>query len=152
MDAAQGDAVLRGQALRFPLEVPPLRERRTTLRCSSSTSHSGMRADQLQLGRFQDPPPPRNDAVSSFRREHQSPRRDETRSAFDPKGWLAPILKRRATVGPDAFVFGSPDGEFQDSFKTAWESFLLVAHGHERKRAKPGVRVNRVKLKQVDFA
>jgi hypothetical protein len=55
-------------------------------------------------------------------------------------------------VGPNAFVFGSPDGEFQDSFKTAWESFLLVAHRHERKRAKPGVRVNRVKLKQVDFA
>ena len=43
----------------------------------------------------------------------------------------------------DAFVFGSPDGEFQDSFKTAWESLLLVAYGHETKRARPGARVER---------
>jgi hypothetical protein len=43
------------------------------------------------------------------------------------EGRLAPILKRRAQLGFDAFVFGAPDGEFQDSFKTAWESLLLVA-------------------------
>jgi len=35
-------------------------------------------------------------------------------------------------------VFGSPEGDFQDGFKTAWESLLLVAHGHETKRVKPG--------------
>jgi hypothetical protein len=33
------------------------------------------------------------------------------------KGRLAPILKRRAQLGSDAFVFRSPDREFQDSFK-----------------------------------
>jgi hypothetical protein len=77
---------------------------------------------------------------------------ENRRIPFDSKGRLAPILKRRATLGPNAFVFGSPDGEFQDSFKTAWESLLLVAHGHETKRAKPGVRVDHVKLKQVGFA
>jgi hypothetical protein len=33
-------------------------------------------------------------------------------------------LKRRATVGPQAFVFGSPDGAFVASFETAWESLL----------------------------
>ena len=27
---------------------------------------------------------------------------------------------------------GSPDGEFQGSFETAWESLLLVAYGTKR--------------------
>ena len=63
---------------------------------------------------------------------------ENRRIPFDPQGRLAPILKRRATLGPNAFVFGSPEGEFQDSFKTAWESLLLVANGHDTKRAKPG--------------
>ena len=48
-------------------------------------------------------------------------------------------------------MFGSPEGEFQDSFKTAWESLLLVANGHETKRAKPGARVDREKLRQIDL-
>ena len=51
----------------------------------------------------------------------------------------------------DAFVFGAPDGEFQDSFKTAWESLLLVAYGHETKRVRPGARVDRDKLRQIDL-
>ena len=76
---------------------------------------------------------------------------ENRRIPFDPQGRLAPILKRRATLGPYAFVFGSPDGEFQDSFKTAWESLLLVANGHDTKRAKPGVRVDRDKLQQIDL-
>ena len=53
---------------------------------------------------------------------------ENRRIPFDPDGRLAPILKRRSTLGPYAFVFGSPEGEFQDSFKTAWESLLLVAY------------------------
>ena len=76
---------------------------------------------------------------------------ENRRIPFDPKGRLAPILKRRATLGLDAFVFGSPEGEFQDSFKTAWESLVLVANGHDTKRAKPGSRVDRAKLAQVDL-
>ena len=48
-------------------------------------------------------------------------------------------------------MFGSPEGEFQDSFKTAWESLVLVANGHETKRARPGSRVDRAKLAQVDL-
>ena len=52
----------------------------------------------------------------------------------------------------DAFVFGSPDGEFQDSFKTAWESLLLVAYGHETKRVRPGARVDRDKAAADWFA
>jgi integrase len=76
---------------------------------------------------------------------------ENRRIPFDPQGRLAPILKRRTQLGLDAFVFGSADGEFQDSFKTAWESLLLVAYGHETKRVKPGARVDREKLRQIDL-
>ena len=62
-----------------------------------------------------------------------------------------PILKRRASLGPNAYVFGSPAGEFVANFKTAWESLLLIANGHETKRAKPGARVDRAKLRQIDL-
>jgi len=77
--------------------------------------------------------------------------RENRRIPFDPNGRLAPILKRRATLGSYAFVFGSPDGEFQDSFKTAWESLQLVAYGHDTKRAKPGARVDREALRRIDL-
>jgi integrase len=76
---------------------------------------------------------------------------ENRRLPFDPHGRLAQILKRRAALGPSAFVFGSPDGQFQDSFKTAWESLLLVANGHDTTRAKPGARVDRAKLRQIDL-
>ena len=56
---------------------------------------------------------------------------ENRRIPFDPQGRLAPIFKRRAQLGWDAFVFGSPDGEFQDSFKTA--------------------RVDREKVRQIDL-
>ena len=77
---------------------------------------------------------------------------ENRRIPFDPQGRLAPILKRRAQLGLNAFVFGSPDGEFQDSFKTAWESLLLVAYGHETKRVKPGARVDRDEAAADRFA
>src|SRR5207245_1289374 len=64
--------------------------------------------------------------------------RENRRIPFDPEGRLAPILNRRKSLGPNAFVFDSPAGEYVDSFKTAWESLLLVANGHDTKRAKHG--------------
>ena len=70
---------------------------------------------------------------------------------FDPHGRLAAILKRRARLGPSAFVFGDLDGEFQACFRTAWESLLLRANGHETTRARPHGRVDRAKLWQVDL-
>jgi integrase len=76
---------------------------------------------------------------------------ENRRIPFDPQGRLSPILERRAQLGLDAFVFGLTDGEFQDSFKTAWESLLLVAYGHETKRVRPGARVDRDKLRQIDL-
>ena len=36
--------------------------------------------------------------------------RENRRIPFDPEGRLAPILKRRKSLGPSAFVFGSPAG------------------------------------------
>jgi integrase len=50
---------------------------------------------------------------------------ENRRVPFDPQGRLAPVLMRRAKLGASAFVFGGPEGEYQDSFKTAWESLLL---------------------------
>jgi integrase len=76
---------------------------------------------------------------------------ENRRIPFDPQGRLAPILRRRSALGPNAFVFGSPAGELVSSFKTAWESLLLVANGHDTRRAKPGARVDRANLKQIDL-
>jgi hypothetical protein len=44
---------------------------------------------------------------------------ENRRIPFDPEGRLAPFLKRRKSLGPSGFVFGSPAGEYVDSFKTA---------------------------------
>jgi integrase len=65
---------------------------------------------------------------------------ENRRMPFDPQGRLAPVLKRRASLGPNAYIF-----------KTAWESLLLIANGHETKRARPGARVDRAKLRQIDL-
>jgi integrase len=77
--------------------------------------------------------------------------KENRRIPFDPNGRLAAVLSRRGKLGPNAFVFGSENGEYVGSFKTAWESLLLIANGHETKRAKPSARVDRVKLRQIDL-
>src|SRR5438105_2977557 len=77
--------------------------------------------------------------------------RENRRIPFDPQGRLAPILKRRASLGPSAFVFGTDAGEYLADFKTAWESLKLLANGHDTTRAKPGARVDRAKLHQIDL-
>ena len=76
---------------------------------------------------------------------------ENRRIPFDPNGRLAPVLKRPKELGPQAYVFGSLDGEFVASFKTAWESLLLVANGYQTKRTKPGTRVDRQKLRDIDL-
>jgi hypothetical protein len=76
---------------------------------------------------------------------------ENRRIPFDRQGRLAPVLKRRASLGANAYVFGSPAGNFVADFKTAWESLLLIANGHETKRTKPGARVDRAKLRQIDL-
>ena len=76
---------------------------------------------------------------------------ENRRIPFDPQGRLAPILKRRKELGPTAYVFGGESGEFQESFKTAWETVLMLANGHDSKRTARGVRVDREKLRQIDL-
>jgi hypothetical protein len=77
--------------------------------------------------------------------------KENRRIPFDPQGRLAPILKRRKDLGPAAYVFGGESGEFQESFKTAWETVLMLANGHDSKRTTHGVRVDREKLRQIDL-
>jgi len=78
---------------------------------------------------------------------------ENRRIPFDPHGRLAPILKRRAALGPNAYVFGTESGEFQQKFKTAWEALLLRGNGHETKRMKPGAWVDRdrARLRHIDL-
>jgi integrase len=63
---------------------------------------------------------------------------ENRRIPFDPQGRLAPVLKRRKDLGPAAYVFGGESGEFQESFKTAWETVLMLANGHDSKRTARG--------------
>jgi integrase/recombinase XerD len=77
--------------------------------------------------------------------------KENRRIPFDTNGRLAAILQRRDKLGPNAYVFGTDNGEFVANFKTAWESLLLLANGHDTKRAKPGARVDREKLREIDL-
>jgi len=78
---------------------------------------------------------------------------ENRRVPFDPQGRLTPVLKRRAKLGASAFVFGGPDGEYQASFRTAWESLILRANGHDIARAgkEKWERPDREKLNQIDL-
>jgi hypothetical protein len=70
---------------------------------------------------------------------------------FDPEGRLAPILKRRAALGPDAYVFGAEDGSFQPNIQTAWETLRLLAYGHEPRRGPEGIAWNQARLREIDL-
>jgi hypothetical protein len=70
---------------------------------------------------------------------------------FDPDGRLAPILKRRAALGPDAYVFGAEDGAFQPNIQTAWETLRLLAYGHEPRRGPEGIAWNQARLREIDL-
>jgi integrase len=55
------------------------------------------------------------------------------RIPFRRSGRLAEVLKRRRFLGPDAYVFGTPAGEFQSEFRTAWDTLVLLAGRAARK-------------------
>jgi integrase len=76
---------------------------------------------------------------------------ESRRIPFEPKGRLALILKRRRFLGPNAFVFGSCNGHFQGTIRTAWESLVLLAHGIEPTRTRSRGRVNRERLEEIDL-
>ena len=77
--------------------------------------------------------------------------RENRRIPYDPKGRLAPILARRAELGPAAFVFGTPEGQSQDNIQTAWETLRLLANGLEPRRGPAGESWNREQLVAIDL-
>ena len=82
---------------------------------------------------------------------HTTKDKENRRIPFDANGRLAAVLHRRAKLGPNAFVFGTDDGDNLAGFNTAWESLLLVANGHDTKRVTDGSRVDREELRQIDL-
>lgn len=77
--------------------------------------------------------------------------RENRRVPFDSDGRLAAILKRRESLGPLAYVFGTPSGEYQANIQTAWETLKLLAYGFELKRGADGERWNRERLQEIDL-
>lgn len=72
---------------------------------------------------------------------------------FEPGSRLEKLLRRRAFLGPDAFVFGhATTGEYAGSFRSAWETLLLLANDIEPTRHARGQRVaNRDVLARLDL-
>ena len=64
--------------------------------------------------------------------------KENRRIPFNPNGRLAAILKRRATLGPEAYVFGGTHGAYQPMIQTAWETLKLLANGIELKAGPAG--------------
>lgn len=77
--------------------------------------------------------------------------KENRRVPFNPNGRLAAILKRRSTLGPDAFVFGAETGEYQPNIQTAWETLKLLAYDCQPKPGREGVAWNREQLRRVDL-
>ncbi len=72
---------------------------------------------------------------------------------FEAGSRLEKLLRRRAFLGPDAYVFGeATTGAYVASLKSAWETLLLLANGIKPTRAGSGKRVsNRKALAQIDL-
>ena len=59
------------------------------------------------------------------------------RIPFEPGGRLATVLEQRRFLGPHAFIFGTASGAPIQSFRTAWESLVLIAHNVTPVRRSP---------------
>jgi integrase len=72
---------------------------------------------------------------------------------FEAGSRLEKLLRRRAFLGPDAYVFGeATTGAYVASLKSAWETLLLLANGIKPTRAGSGKRVsNRKALAKIDL-
>jgi integrase len=72
---------------------------------------------------------------------------------FEAGSRLEKLLRRRAFLGPDTYVFGeATTGAYVASLKSAWETLLLPANGAKPTRAGSGKRVsNRKALAQIDL-
>jgi hypothetical protein len=72
---------------------------------------------------------------------------------FEEGSRLEKLLRRRAFLGPDAYVFDeTTTGEYVAGLKSAWETLLLLANGITPTRAGSGKRVsNRKELAKIDL-
>jgi site-specific recombinase XerD len=72
---------------------------------------------------------------------------------FEAESRLHKLLKRRKFLGPEAFVFGdATTGDYVKTFRSAWETLLLLSNGFEPRREKRGQRVsNRKELAQINL-
>jgi integrase len=77
--------------------------------------------------------------------------KENRRIPFNPRGRLAAILKRRAALGPDAYVFGSPTGTYQPTIQTAWETLKLLANGIEPRSRTEEAKWNQEQLRRIDL-
>jgi integrase len=77
--------------------------------------------------------------------------KENRRIPFNPQGRVAAILKRRDTLGRDAYVFGSTTGAYQPTIQTAWETLRLLANGIEPRDRKDGAEWNREQLQRIDL-
>lgn len=77
--------------------------------------------------------------------------KENRRIPFNPNGRLAAILKRRSALGPNAYVFGSTNGEHQPTIQTAWETLKLLANDITPKPGKEGLPWNAEQLRQIDL-
>lgn len=77
--------------------------------------------------------------------------KENRRIPFNPEGRLAAILERRATLGPEAYVFGTATGQYQPELQTAWETLRLLAHRIEPRSARTGAAWNREQLERIDL-
>jgi integrase len=72
---------------------------------------------------------------------------------FEQGSRLEKLLRRRVFLGLDAYVFGeATTGKYVKSFRSAWETLLLVANGIPPTRVGAGHRVsNRQALARIDL-
>jgi integrase len=77
--------------------------------------------------------------------------KENRRIPFNPNGRLAAILERRKALGPDAYVFGTANGEYQPELQTAWETLRLLAYGIEPRPTRKGAEWNRDQLRRIDL-
>jgi integrase len=72
---------------------------------------------------------------------------------FEPGSRLEKLLRRRAFLGPEAYVFGeATTGAYVKSFRSAWETLRLLANDIEPLRQGSGHRVsNRAALARIDL-
>ena len=77
--------------------------------------------------------------------------KENRRIPFNPKGRLAAILTRRAALGPEAFVFGTPGGEFQPNIQATTGVSDSVIANCLRSRSTCGSVSKSVHVKRMRF-